>query len=182
MGEISVRLLAEEDWELFRSVRLAALAESPESFVATHDEEVALDEDYWRQRMTRSHRFVAEQDGEVIGVVSVGPHGDDPQSGDLFGLWVAPEHRSAGVSSRLVKAAAQRAVEDGRERLFYWVSTENGRGIAFASNVGFRVSSERRPALKAHEEFGDQEIAMVLSLESDPFAVPNPTSGQANSD
>lgn len=182
MAEISVRLLAEEDWDLFRSVRLAALAESPESFVATHEEESGFDEGFWRERMRRSHRFVAEQDDTVVGVVSVGPHSEDPESGDLFGLWVAPEHRSAGVSSRLVHAGAKQAIEDGRVRLYYWVGTENGRGIAFASNAGFRVSSERRTARKAHEEFGDQEIAMVLSLGSDPFAVPNPTADRANSD
>jgi len=35
MSEISVRVLQEDDWQAYRQVRLAALQESPEAFLAT---------------------------------------------------------------------------------------------------------------------------------------------------
>ena len=44
MTEIIVRALDEDAWAEYRAIRLAALKESPEAFVATHEEESALDE------------------------------------------------------------------------------------------------------------------------------------------
>ena len=44
MSDITVRPLGVDDWEQYRSVRLVALQESPEAFVASHDEESAEDE------------------------------------------------------------------------------------------------------------------------------------------
>ena len=61
MTDISVRSLGEDDWQDYRLVRLAALRESPEAFVATVDEEEAFDDDLWRERMRRSARLVAER-------------------------------------------------------------------------------------------------------------------------
>ena len=44
MSEINVRALGEEDWQQYRDIRLTALQESPEAFVATDAQEEALDE------------------------------------------------------------------------------------------------------------------------------------------
>ncbi len=171
---LSIRWLSENDWQDFRAVRLAALQEAPDAFGSTFAEESERDEAQWRAEMQRAQRMVAERGGTVVGTMSVGEVADDPEAVDLFGLWVAPEARNTGVSWRLVEAAAQQATEDGRSRMYYWVSTENGRAIAFATNFGFRPTGQRRAATVADEEFGDQEVALVLSLGSDP-GVPNPT-------
>ncbi len=178
MSEITVRILGEEDWQEYRDVRLGALKESPNSFTANYDEEAAWDESDWRDRMKRSRRFIAERDGRAWGIVSLGTDGDDEETGDLFGLYVTPEARNTGTSWRLVQAAAEQAQRDGRRQLYYWVGTENARAIAFAANFGFRPSGIRRPTRVKNEEFGDQEIAMVLSLSADPGSVPNPTRGR----
>jgi hypothetical protein len=55
MTEITVRGLDESEWSVYRDVRLRALAESPGSFTATLAEEADRDEQFWRDRMTRSH-------------------------------------------------------------------------------------------------------------------------------
>jgi ribosomal protein S18 acetylase RimI-like enzyme len=174
MSEISVRALEEGDWQAYRRVRLAALQESPQAFLSTYAEEVTQPEQYWRNRMVRAHQLLAERDGAPLGVASVEMIEGDPQSADVCDLWVAPEARNTGIASRLVQAAADQAIRDGRTKLYYWVSTENGRAIGFASNAGFRVTSERRTTSIENTEFGDQEIAFVLSLANDPGAVPTP--------
>lgn len=167
MAEITVRPLTEEEWEDFRSVRLAALKESPGAFVASYDEEAEFDEDFWRLRMRRSQRLLAEVDGEAVGVVSVG-EGTDPDGrmADLFGLWVSPTLRGKGVAATLVDAGAKSAVKNGKTLLNYWVGTDNGRAVAFASGFGFRPTDERRPVRVESEEDGDEEIRMVLPLEA----------------
>jgi GNAT superfamily N-acetyltransferase len=96
-------------------------------------------------------------------------------------LWVTPEARNTGVVSRLVQAAADQAIKADRTKLYYWVSTENGRAIGFASNGGFRVTSQRRTARIENKEFGDQEVAFVLSLANDPHAVATSTPARLTS-
>ncbi|MEO6142403.1 MAG: GNAT family N-acetyltransferase [Dermatophilaceae bacterium] len=174
MSEINVRALGEEDWQVFRDVRLAALHDAPEAFVASRAQEEAFDEERWRERIRGSRRLVAQRDGTVLGVVSIGET-EEPRAGtaELFGLWVAPGSRGAGVAWKLVEAGADRARADGRSHLSYWVGTDNGRAVAFASSFGFRPSSTRRPMRVASEEDGAEEMAMILPLGVDPGSVPS---------
>ena len=181
MSEISVRALEEGDWQVYREVRLVALQESPQAFVTTYAEAASQPEQYWRNCMARAHQLLAHRDGIPLGVVSVEMIAGATQSADLYDLWVTPEARNTGIASRLVQAAADQAIQDGCTKLYYWVSTENGRAIGFASNAGFRVTSERRTTSVEDREFGDQEIAFVLSLANDPGAVPTSTPSRLTS-
>lgn len=179
MTKTTVRVLAETEWSLYRDIRLRALEESPESFAATLAEESARDEQFWRERMTRSHRLLAEREGAPVGIVSVGPYEADPAAAEVFGLYVIPEARRKGVSWSLVEAAAAVARGDDHEQLYYWAGTDNARAIGFANNFGFRAAGLRRPARAADLERGDEEIAMVLWVAQDENSVPNPMSGTA---
>lgn len=172
MSEISVRPLGEEDWQQYRDTRLTALRESPEAFVATVDEEEAYDEDFWRVRMTRSARLLAEREGSPLGIVSVGRASNDhPTTSELFGLWVSPEARGSGVATELVRAGATLARQQGQTQLAYWVGSDNGRAVAFASGFGFRPTAERRPMrVKGDDE--EDEVAMVLALGGDRGSAP----------
>jgi GNAT superfamily N-acetyltransferase len=173
MSDITVRTLGEDEWEQYRSVRLSALEESPEAFVATAAEERAYDEDFWRTRMRRSQRLVAEQEGVPVGVASVGQsheegERDNTKVAELFGLWVTPEARGTGVATQLVQAGADAAREQGRSHLAYWVGSDNGRAVAFASGFGFRPTDSRRPMrVKGGADGDEDEIAMILPLGED---------------
>lgn len=166
MTEITVRPLGEDDWQEYRTVRLDALNESPEVFVATAAEEQDYDEDFWRLRMRRSARLLAERGGASVGVVSLGrpKEAEDDKAGELFGLWVRPEARGSGVATRLVKHGAALAREQGHSQLVYWVGTDNGRAVSFASGLGFLPTDYRRPMRVASEADGEEEIAFVLPL------------------
>lgn len=176
MTDIDVRHLTEDDWQDFRAVRLAALRESPEAFVATLDEEAAFDESMWRSRMRRSMRLVASRDGDHVGVVSIGQANHNGEGsefgssveavGELFGLWVMPALRGMGVASKLVEAGAEAARGSGSTHLSYWVGTDNGRAVAFASGIGFRPTDNRRP-MKGASHADEEEIAMILPLRPD---------------
>lgn len=169
MNEITVRALTEDEWETYRSLRLEALQESPDAFVADHDAEVAEPEEFWRKRMRRSARLVAESDGEQVGVASVGDatESDAENGGQLFGLWVRPDWRGRSVAASLVRQSALVAESKGFGQLFYWVGSDNGRAVAFASSFGFRPTDERRPMRVASGEATEDEIALVLALGED---------------
>lgn len=178
MSEMTISVLNAGDWQRYRDVRLSALKESPQSFTASFEEEAARDESYWRDRMVRSLRFLAQSGETPVGVVSLGRDEDDPGVGEVFGLYVTPQARSTGVSWRLVQSVTDRAREEGMRQIYYWVGTENAIAIAFAANFGFRPAGERRATRLVNENLGDQEVAMVLSLMADPGSVPNPTRGR----
>src|SRR3954447_8391954 len=178
MAEITVRVLDESDWSLYRDVRLRALEESPGSFTAPLAEEAGRDKEFWLARITQSHRLLAERDSVPQGIVSLGPYEQEPSAGEVFGLYVVPGGRGTGVSWRLVEAAAGLAAQQGYLQLYYWVGTDNGRAIGFAQNFGFRTTDYRRPSRGSDPQPG-QEIAMVLSLEPDTTLAPNPTGGKA---
>lgn len=167
MSEIDVRSLSEDDWELYQQTRLAALEESPEAFVATLAEEQAYDEAFWRMRMRRAQRMLAQADGECVGVASVGVLPDAENTAEIFGLWVRPDWRGRSVAATLMRAASQQASEDGFERIAYWVGTDNGRAVAFASSFGFRPTGRRRPMRISAGADDEEEIAMVLPLSDD---------------
>ena len=179
MAEISVRVLSESEWSLYREIRLRALAQSPSAFTASLADEADRGESFWRDRMTGSYRLLAERDQVPEGIVSLGVYEEDPSAAEVFGLYVVPEARGTGVSWRLVEAAAALATQNGYEQLYYWVGTDNGRAIGFAKNFGFRLSGYRRPSRASDLALGEQEVALVLSLEPDTTSVPNPTSGKA---
>jgi ribosomal protein S18 acetylase RimI-like enzyme len=179
MSEVTVRVLAEDDWDTYRQMRLGALKESPQAFVSTYDEELGYDEDFWRLRMRRSTRLLAVRDGENVGVVSLGdaqPIDDDSdlqvsqRVAEIFGMWVDPNARGTGVAWRLVDAAAAEAREQERTHLMLWVVVDNGRAVAFYSSYGFRPSDSRRP-VRTDETL--TEMAMVLPVSDDPGSVPN---------
>jgi GNAT superfamily N-acetyltransferase len=174
MSEITVHALGEEDWQEFRDIRLTALLDSPEAFVATAAQETALDEQAWRERMCRACRLVAERDGTPVGVVGLGQ--GDPEhacTGELFGLWVAPVGRGTGVAWKLVEAGAAQALADGHRNLGFWVGTDNGSAVAFASSFGFRPTGTRRPMSVTNETDGAEEMVMVLPLGEDPGTFPS---------
>lgn len=169
MSEIRVRVLDPDEWDLYRDVRLRALRESPEAFVASAEEEEAFDEAVWKERMERSRRLLAEDGDEVVGVVSIGAghRTRNPGAGELFGLWVDPPRRGTGVARKLMEEAAATGRDAGLRQLVYWVGTDNGRAVAFASSFGFRPTDDRRPMRIHGVDDGDaesEEMMMVYPL------------------
>ncbi len=164
MSETTVRVLAEDQWEEYKALRLRALQEAPGAFVASYEDETDYDEDFWRRRMRRSRRLLAEQDDAPVGIVSVRPNDDlYDNAAEIFGLWVDPDLRGAGVAAALVEEAVAAATVKGYRQLIYWVVTDNARGVAFASSWGFRPTAHRRP-VRVRNEHGEEEIALVLAL------------------
>jgi ribosomal protein S18 acetylase RimI-like enzyme len=164
MSDLSVRVLTGDDWPVFRQIRLAALQDAPEAFASSYEEEKDYDEEFWRLRLGRSSRLLACLDDEPVGIVSVG-QAQESDVAELFGMWVVPSQRGRGVAWQLTEAAAEHARQLGRRALKLWVSTDNGRAVAFFSSYGFRPGNERRPMTNDPET---DEVAMVVPLGVDP--------------
>lgn len=176
MRTIRIRMLDEDEWQLYRAVRLAALQDAPGAFVARFEDEVSFGDDFWRERMSRAHRIIAERGDEPVGVVCLGLHNENPETAEVFGLWTAPTVRGERAAWGLVSTASRKASEDGCRLLYFWVGSDNAVAVGFASSFGFRPTAERRLVRVADGvvEKDADEVAMVLPLLADLTQSANP--------
>jgi ribosomal protein S18 acetylase RimI-like enzyme len=124
-----------EEWEEFRAVRLASLADAPEAFGSRHDDWVDAPEDRWRARLHDVPlTLVARVDGAPVGVACGMPVGVDEV--ELISMWVAPSARGGGLVERLVAGVVAWARE--RDRTTYLMVREgNHRAIEAYARAGF---------------------------------------------
>ncbi len=123
-----------DEWETFRDVRLASLADAPGAFGATYADWVDASEDRWRSRLTDvPFTVVASVDGRGVGVVSGAPSETEVW---LISMWVAPDHRGTGLAGRLIDEVASWASARGQDT-HLMVRDDNARAIRAYERAGF---------------------------------------------
>ena len=123
-----------DEWETFRDVRLASLADAPGAFGASYADWVDAPEQRWRSRLTDvPFTIVALTDGRGVGVVS-GAQADDHV--ELISMWVAPEHRGTGLAERLIDQVAGGPSSNGHDT-FLMVRDDNERAVRAYEKAGF---------------------------------------------
>ena len=152
-----VRPVREGEGDRLRELRLRALADAPDAFVATVERDAARPARQWADLAAGGAVFVAEREAEWAGLAGVRPAGED--SADVWGMWVAPEHRGAGVGRALIDAVAAWARPRGLGRLQLGVSEAAPAAEAMYAAAGFVRTGASRPLreLVQHD--------MVLALE-----------------
>jgi GNAT superfamily N-acetyltransferase len=142
---VTVRAVDEDEWELMRDVRLAALSEAPSAFGSTYAREAPFTEEQWRGRLSsRSVTFLAElpDGGEPVGLAGVY---EEDGLADLVSMWVRPTARGLGVGQALVEAAADWAKGRGHDTLYLWVTETNPAALGLYERCGFIPTGERQP-------------------------------------
>jgi ribosomal protein S18 acetylase RimI-like enzyme len=133
--------LVEDEWEVFRDVRLAALIEAPDAFSARFEDENQRTETEWRAKVTDWARFVIELDGRVVGMVSGGPS-NRTGAAVLTSLWVDPSARGMGIGDRLVQTVVERSKAEGFGLLLLWVAEGNIHAERLYERNGFSRTGE----------------------------------------
>lgn len=139
---LCMRVVTDEDWPLWRDVRLAALADAPYAFTATLADWTRGGEATWRERLTLpgARNLVALLDGRPVGVARGVPEGDGIVG--LHSVWVAPAARGRGVGDRLVSAVEAWARETGARTLRLGVLSGNTGAIALYERHGFAPAGD----------------------------------------
>jgi GNAT superfamily N-acetyltransferase len=131
-----IRLLGPEDWQVFRTVRLAALKEAPYAFGSKYEDEMSASETSWRGRISGWTRFAAEVDGQVAGLVGSGP-GELAGTAALTSLWVDPRFRGRGLGTALIEAVVEWARGQDLSQVLLWVAEGNKHAEALYQRNGF---------------------------------------------
>jgi GNAT superfamily N-acetyltransferase len=96
----------------------------------------------WRERLSAPHdaTFVAVVAGEIAGLATVGPSGEQtPLPGtELRSLYVNADYHGTGLAHRLVELAV------AGQPASLWVFEGNVRARAFYAKTGWRPTGQRR--------------------------------------
>jgi ribosomal protein S18 acetylase RimI-like enzyme len=103
----------------------------------------------WLQRppRPRSRRLVAEDHGDVVGFIVVGPAGGDDQTdtGEVFSLNVDPASWRRGIGRALLEAGVETLRDFGFREAVLWVHPGNDRARRFYEAAGWQDDhAERR--------------------------------------
>jgi ribosomal protein S18 acetylase RimI-like enzyme len=144
---MAVRVLQEEEWERARDLRLWAVADAPEAFARSLEEEEGLSESDWRERLapTESHVwFVETTDDEFVGMAA-GLVDDTSKTAYLFGMWVEPGRRRSGIGTRLIETVIEWAQARGAVRIELEVNEATRPAVALYQACGFTPTGQSRP-------------------------------------
>jgi GNAT superfamily N-acetyltransferase len=80
----------------------------------------------------------------VVGFVSVGECREGDADGELYAIYVDPDHWASGIGRELIAVGEQRLRELGHMDVILWVLEDNPRARRFYECAGWYHDSERR--------------------------------------
>jgi GNAT superfamily N-acetyltransferase len=140
--EVTVRRGGPDDWSALKVIRLEALRDTPEAFGSTFANASISPDKRWRLAASEWNYYLAERDGQVVGMASGGFNDDRPDTKWLYGMYVSPEARGSAAAVRLVEAVSQWALDQHSTQLFLHVTTSVERARAFYVKMGFRPTGD----------------------------------------
>ena len=160
----TIRRLGPEDVADYRRIRLSALATSPNAFGSTYAAEAARPGADHAERVTTSVIFGAYVDGDIVGMLGCRRHDGarETHKAFLWGFYVEPDHRRAGIASALIGAALD-AMRPIVEQILLTVVSTNRPAVALYESFGFRPYGIEPRALKTAGSYTDETL-MVLFL------------------
>jgi ribosomal protein S18 acetylase RimI-like enzyme len=174
MEPLTVCRLVADEWQTYRAIRLAMLAESPSAFGSSHDQAAGNDEHDWKQRLRDNVVLLARVGPTPAGSVMYSTVGQrEPEQawdGALFGMWVDPGFRGSGVGRALVEAVVAQAREAGRRRVVLHVVSGNSAATQLYERAGFRPTGRTVPY--PHD---DQVVEVEMELLVEPGSPPTPS-------
>ncbi len=160
-----VRLLGAGDAAAYRALRLDALRRHPSAFRASLEEEAGHSLEELAARLADDVIFGGFCDGALCGLagLEIAPARNKRHKGTLFGVYVCPERRRAGLGAALVGSVIEHA--RGRvEQLHAAVVTSAAPARALYRKLGFLPYGLEPRGLKVGDRYFDQEL-LVLRLD-----------------
>jgi ribosomal protein S18 acetylase RimI-like enzyme len=172
---IAVRALGPEDVDAYRALRLRGLAEHPEAFTSSSEEEAAKPPSALARRLARRDDapydvvLGAFEHGALVGLVGldIDPRIKVRHRGHVFGMYVPAEHAGRGIGSELLAALIAHAERAGIAQLVLTVTAGNVAATTLYERSGF-VAFGREPAAIVVHGTAYDKLHMIRILAGDP--------------
>jgi ribosomal protein S18 acetylase RimI-like enzyme len=148
----------------YRELRLDSLRLHPEAFASTFERESEQPLSWFEERITQGNVFGAFAGDELAGVAGCWPQEGPKVSHKavLWGMYVRPAARNAGLGRRLVEAVVNHATTRV-EQLQLSVVSANEAALGLYRSMGFSEFGREMKALKHNGQYFD-DILMVRFL------------------
>lgn len=150
------------DWQTLKTVRLAALQDSPRAYGQSYAEAATLSDKDWQDLATpgQNPEFTFAFDGEnVVGLIGyVIPSAEF----NVIAMWVAPTHRQRAIGTKLLAALKKRAQTLGHSTMALMVSPENHAAVQLYRQSGFAFINHHE-ALTSFPEVQIQKMTLTLN-------------------
>lgn len=155
---ISIVQLSKDDWQKYRDIRLLALKSDPDAFASSYDEEIALSEENWRNRI--NNMYFAICDEQIAGLVGLLKNDTLAlkHCGHIVSLWVKPEMRGFGIAQMLMQKMQKIAPSLGLKKLILEVTTTKHAAISLYKKMGFREVGIQEKHLFKNGKYLDEFI------------------------
>jgi len=163
-SDVSFRALGPGDTEAYRKLRLQAVSECPLEFGRTLSDMLHLPEEYFSNQLTRTENSAvigAFHKDTLIAVACVARSRMPYLShkAEIWGVYVAPSYRRAGVGKRLMQQALQ-FIESvlGLRQVTLCVNADNKAAISVYQSVGFNLVGIEPKALLMDGVYCDEGL------------------------
>jgi GNAT superfamily N-acetyltransferase len=147
----SIRLFKSDEWERYKSLRLSALADSPNAFGSTLAAEQVQTDLEWSARLASGtgsrwdRPLVAQIGAEAIGLAWGKIEPTKPEVAHVYQMWVAPACRRLGVGQLLLNDLTEWARATGARYVCLGVTSGDSSAMRLYSRVGFKPSGPVGP-------------------------------------
>ncbi|MFO1013121.1 MAG: GNAT family N-acetyltransferase [Caulobacteraceae bacterium] len=163
---LAIRRFAADEADLFRQIRLEALATSPETFAMTHAEELKRAPTFYADHLSLWPVW-----GVFHGAVPVGMAGLNRNTGVkiehkgvLWGMFLAAAHRGSGAAAGLIEAVLAGARAMGLRQVHLTCAETNPRALALYRRLGFVQYGLEPGALHQPDGAFVNDVLMVRTL------------------
>jgi len=161
---MDIRLLNQEDVDIWKALRLEMLQNTPESFETSYEEAIHYSESDWKNSLNTSDIFGAFLNDKLVASAGFFTLNTlkTKHRGVLFAMYTTPEHRKKGLANRLIETVITHAKSHAIQ-LHLGCVTSNLVAMKFYQKHGFKIYGTEPRTLKISHEFFD-EYLMVLDL------------------
>ncbi len=160
---MEIQRLKSSESERWRSIRLAALGDSPDAFGTTLAEANAFPPELWSRQVVEFPTFIAVLDGVDVGVVRASTDVEQPGTAFLLSMWVAPDARGKGVADALIDVIADWAKADGYAQLILDVGDANAPAIALYTRKGFEPTGDTGTLPAPRQNIREHRRALTIA-------------------
>jgi RimJ/RimL family protein N-acetyltransferase len=153
-----VRRLMAADAEPYRALRLAGLGDRPEAFSASYEDEAAKPVVWFADRLEANIVLGGWRNvSALVGVAGLRlpQPGKSSHKAELWGMFVSPEARGAGLATTLLAQLIEHASACVEEIQLSVVSA-NAEALRLYEKMGFRAYGLERRALKVDGRYYDE--------------------------
>ncbi|WP_419419433.1 GNAT family N-acetyltransferase [Legionella sp. D16C41] len=166
---MKLKKLIQEDWEIWRSFRLEALKNEPESFGSSYEEEVLMSDADFQHMLDKSYVLGAFVDDVLVSCVGFYMLSSLKMKhrGVLWGMYTCPDYRRKGIATALMQTLIQYAKSHATQLHLTCVISNFG-ACSFYQQHGFRIYGIEPKALKINDTLYD-EYLMILDFNEEPM-------------